>query len=125
MIKIGDLTLLQSHTLLVPKDQVVTIELRLDEDDEDEPLILSLRFEEDEVKDEKKEKPKSGIDITGEGKNANIKFLNWNKPFGSSLQKPISFAESVDGNEIFIMANARTSGAIYELIIQLLKGGGE
>lgn len=123
MIKIGELTLIQSHTLLVPKGQIVTIELRLDEDDHDEPLLLSLCFKEDEVNNEKKEKPKSGLQVTGEGKNATITFSNWNKPFGSSLQEPINFAESIEGEEIFILANARSSGAIYELIIQFMKGG--
>lgn len=122
MIKIGELTLLQSHTLLVPKEQTVTMELRLDEDDHDDPLLLSLCFENDEVDKEKNEKPKSGLKVTGEAKDAKITFLNWNKPFGSSLQKPLSFAVSTEGEEIYIMASARSSGTIYELTVQFLKG---
>lgn len=123
LIKIGDLLLLQSHTLLIPKGETVNMELRFEEDDHNEPLLMSLKFTEDEPNKESKERPKSGLTITGEEKRAEITFLNWNKPFGSSIQKPISFAETAEGEELFLMANARSSGDVYELIIQFLKGG--
>jgi hypothetical protein len=107
----------------VPKEQVVTIELRVDESDHDDPLIVSLSFTEDEIaKEEEKEKPKSGFQVTGDGKGVKISFLNWNNPFGASLQKPISFAESIEGEDVYILASARVSGKIYELTLQFLKG---
>lgn len=117
MIKIGDFIYLQSHTLLVPKSDKVSI--TLDIEDSEKPLNVVLCFEETKSKDD--EKPKTGLSINGDEDYAYVTFHNWNKPFGSSLQKPIAFASSEDGDEILLLASAKESGDVYELTIQFLK----
>ncbi|GKW53757.1 hypothetical protein NCCP2140_28100 [Pseudoalteromonas sp. NCCP-2140] len=117
MIKIGDLIYLQSHALLVPKSEKASI--TLDIEDSEKPLNIIICFE--ETKSAEEEKPKTGLSIEGDQDHAYVTFHNWNKPFGSSLQKPIAFASSEDGDEILLLASAKESGDVYELTIQFLK----
>ena len=119
MIKIGKLSLLETHTLLVPKDERVYYTLNID--DSDEPLNIELFFSEDDIKDEHSGGGKSGLSIEAEEDKAVINFINWNNPFGSSLKKPVSFASSDVGDEVYLLATASLSGSIYVLNVQFLK----
>lgn len=118
MIKIGELLLLQSHSLLIPKEQKATIELKTHE--EDKPLYVVVNF--DETSSSSEEKPKTGLTVNGndEDDKAFVTFHNWNHPFGSALKEPVRFALSDDNADIFLMASAKSSGSVYELTIQFL-----
>lgn len=119
MIRIGSLSHIETHTLLIPEDDAAYIPVHID--DAEEPLEVEVRFHEDEEGSDDKNKPKTGMSIEGEKDRAIVTFMNWNKPFGSTLQKPISFASSEEGDEVMLMATASKSGGIYLLNIQFLK----
>ncbi|MFI2819283.1 hypothetical protein [Vreelandella piezotolerans] len=110
---------IETHTLLIPEDDAAYIPVHID--DAEEPLEVEVRFHEDEEGSDDKNKPKTGMSIEGEKDRAIVTFMNWNKPFGSTLQKPISFASSEEGDEVMLMATASKSGGIYLLNIQFLK----
>ncbi|MCR9700942.1 hypothetical protein NB555_17635, partial [Vibrio cholerae] len=107
----------QSHNILVPESEKVFITLHLE--DSEKPLNIVINFKETKIDDE--EKHKAGLSVKGDDDHAYITFHNWNKPFGSCLQSPLSFASSEDGDEILLLASAKKSGGVYELTIQFLK----
>lgn len=119
MIRIGGLSLIQSHTLLIPATESAFIQIN--PEDAESPLEVEIRFIEEELQGDEKKRPKSGLSIEPKDDYATITFKNWTSPLGSSLQKAIPFASSEEGDEILLMASANKSGDVYVLNIQFLR----
>ncbi|WP_395763883.1 DUF6864 domain-containing function [Stutzerimonas balearica] len=112
MIKLGNKEILLSTIVLIPKDEEATIEL----DPKDGHIIVfRVKFSEDESISNAK------INLDGEGQEGIIEFVNWIKPLGHSLLKPIKLAESEEGDVISFLATGSKSSDLYRLTIQFMK----
>lgn len=121
MIKVGDRVVFQMITLFLPKGESATLELRPDNDDD--ILLVEIKFEDDEISDEAKEKKSASFNIHGVGNKGVITFRNWTSAFGSSVARPVYFATSDKGERISFLMNAVKLGDAHKIEIQFMKGG--
>lgn len=121
-VKVGNLALLSTQSLLVKEDEDVLIELNIGEKGSEDPLIIKIDFKETE---EEKDNKKAKLSIKGEGDTGCITFINWGLFLNSSTREPVKFAKGEDGASIFFYALVSKSGNIYDLKIQFMTDQGE
>lgn len=121
MIKIGNKIVFQMVTLFIPNDETAEIELRPDGDDD--ILHVKIKFENDEISNDTKDKRISSFHINGEGNTGVFIFKNWDSAFGSSITKPIFFARTDRGERISCLGNAVKLGESHKVELQFMRGG--
>lgn len=113
MARLGSKEILLSDNYLVPKDEHLIIDL---DPKDGHVLHLKIIFTENDSID------KAQLNIDGNEDGGTIEFVNWTRPLGHSLQKPIQLAELDDnGDVISFIATASKSGDLYRLAIQFMK----
>lgn len=96
MIKIGKNQLLQTHTLLVHKDDTASVEIKIGKS----LAIFIITFNDDS--------PSPSIETKVNENSISLQLNKWNSQIGTALKSPISFAENSDKNELlFSLANYR------------------
>lgn len=121
MIKVGSRTVFQTVTLFIPNNESATIELRPDNDDD--IMLIEIKFEDDESSDETKDKKSASFNIHGDGNRGIFTFKNWNSVFGSSITKPIYFGTTDKGERVSFLGNAVKLGESHKIELQFMKGG--
>ncbi len=113
IIKVGNKLLVNSSRLFVPEGEEVYIEFSLPQ--AELPLKVKVVFTSEEGEDRK-----SSISVQGKAQHAVITFCNWSSAMDATMQRPLSFAESQDGDTVFFIASAKKSRKVYCLDIQFL-----
>ena len=114
MIKIGDYEVVAHHTLLVPQNTMVHIQLPIAN-----PKI-NVKIEFDNTTDEQ------GIQIHPGAHETRFIFCNWNHILGTVMVEPAPFVTTNDKRTIYFMACNYAIGDTNKLDLQfLLKVKGE
>ena len=116
MVKIGEGSLLEHYSLLVPKDSKVLIGV----DVAGWNISLEIEFDSDATERSVK------VEALGPNK-AKIKFNKWDNSIGTVLNKPTLLANLSDGRELVFLASNYMIGTVNKLDFQLMlqKGGAE
>lgn len=116
MVKIGEGSLLEHYSLLVPKDSKVLIGV----DVAGWNISLEIEFDSDATERSVK------VEALGPNK-ARIIFNKWDNSIGTVLNEPTLLANLSDGRELVFLASNYMIGTVNKLDLQLMlqKGGAE
>lgn len=111
--RIGDLEVVNFSSLLVPKDEVATLEFSHDNDFQ----TFLIRFEEGSS-----DSKSNSLRMKGGENFLEIVFSNWTNSNGMCTPRPLEVGITDSGRPILILANVRKIGPLYTVDIQTMLG---
>ncbi|AGR00065.1 hypothetical protein MW374_004508 [Vibrio parahaemolyticus] len=118
MIKIGNLEVILSEQLLIPKQEDCYIDY---DDGQGNNFALKIKFEETDEKDEKGERA-SSFRVEPQSDCGLLIFTNWLGVMGRSFNKPVAIGKMETDRELFINAHVSSNANTYKAHFQLMLG---